>query len=114
MPRFVMLAAAAVAAVTVFAALHSAPTAPGHTVVVGPAGSSAAPDTQAAGPSLLVTPAPGRPRNVEPGNVITGIFGELSRDTERSATGQLGILQDLARAVRSWVEQLLRSVSGGR
>ena len=114
MPRLVMLAAAGVAAVAAFAVLHSAPTAPGHTIVVGPAASPTAPDPQADGPSVLATPAPPRPRGADPGNVITGIFGELNRDTERSARGQLGILQDLARAVGSWVEQLLRSVSGGR
>ena len=43
----------------------------------------------------------------------SGLFGELSKDTQRAATGQFTILQELGAALRGWIEHLLRSATGG-
>ena len=110
--RLFILAGGAVAVVALVAAAHSAPQTPGRTVVVGPAASGSPGAPPGTSPGALPTAAPAAAGRDSP-DPIGGLFGELSKDTQRSATGQFTILQELAGALRGWVEHLLRSASGG-
>lgn len=114
MSRLALLGVAGAAAAALVIAVHPGSGGGQPPIVVAPSSPATGGDPQAlTGPSLLASPAPRQPATRASGNVITGIFGELSRDTQRAAAGQFGILQDLSRALRGWVESLLRQVGAG-
>ncbi len=110
--RFVLVAAGAAAAVVFVVTGHlSAAPAPGRTIVWGTPAARTDSSAPPQAPGMAPVPSPSATAAGGPlgglRNPISGVFSELNHDTQRSASGQFAILQEIAHSVRGWIEGLL-------
>jgi hypothetical protein len=108
--RLIVLAAVgAVAGVVVIG--RTTPAREGSATTLSPPAASAQALPSQAIPMASPTPK-GASSGVPGTGPISGLFGELNRDTQHAAAGQLSILHDIAGALRGWIEHLLRASTG--
>ncbi len=115
--RFRLLIGAVVAVALVAFAVHATAQAPAPGRYISWAPPATATATRGAGPVLPMASAP---PTADAGPLsalatpLSGLFKQLNRNTEETATGQFAILKDLEYALAARISDFLKWVTGGK
>ncbi|HEY6470369.1 MAG TPA: hypothetical protein VI434_11440 [Candidatus Dormibacteraeota bacterium] len=115
--HFRLLLGAAVAIGLVAFAVHATAQAPAPGRYISWAPKATATATPGSGPALPLASAP---PSADSGPLsalatpLSGLFKQLNRNTEETATGQLSILTDLENALAARISDFLNWVTGGK
>jgi hypothetical protein len=115
--RFRLLIGAAAVIGLVAFAVHAAAEAPSPGRYISWAPPATATSTPGSGPALPMASAP---PSADSGPLsalatpLSGLFKQLNRNTEETATGQFSILKDLENALAARISDFLNWVTGGK